>query len=118
MNGLYVFARSRAGRRTIDRSVGRVVPRYGVAARALTEWRQGGDLTAQVSTVFLGIDHSFMSDPHTPILFETMIFAVALPVLDEYQERYSAWDTALAGHQRAVAEVTTLLGPPIDDGES
>ncbi len=118
MNGLYVLHDREPVAALSTEAWGAWFRDTALRRVALTEWRQGGDLTAQVSTVFLGIDHSFRSDPHTPILFETMIFAVALPMLDEYQERYSSWDAALAGHQRAVAEVTTLLGPPIDDGES
>ncbi|HEY6143716.1 MAG TPA: hypothetical protein VIV55_09930 [Flavobacterium sp.] len=53
-----------------------------------------------VSTVFLGIDHSFRSD--VPILFETMIFGGEL---EGYQERYSTWDEAVKGHKRACDRV-------------
>jgi hypothetical protein len=51
-----------------------------------------------VSTVFLGIDHSF-SDDGPPIIFETMIFGGPF---DEYQWRYATWDEAAAGHKRLV----------------
>lgn len=51
----------------------------------------------RVSTVFLGLDHSF-SDGE-PILFETMIFGGEH---NEYQERYSTWEEAEAGHKQAV----------------
>ena len=51
----------------------------------------------RVSTVFLGIDHSF--DGGVPILFGTMIFGGEH---DEYQERYATWEEAEVGHQRAV----------------
>jgi len=48
-----------------------------------------------ISTVFLGIDHSFGDGP--PLLFETMIFAP-----DEvYCERCSTWEQAEAQHQKA-----------------
>ena len=50
----------------------------------------------RVSTVFLGLDHSFTGG--TPILFETMIFGAE----EEYQERYATWQEAEAGHQLAV----------------
>lgn len=54
----------------------------------------------RVSTVFLGIDHShsyiFGGEP---LLFETMIFGGEH---DEYCERYSTWEEAEAGHQRAI----------------
>ncbi len=50
-----------------------------------------------VSTVFLGLDHSFGSGP--PLLFETMVFGGKL---DQEQERYSTWDEAEAGHKSMV----------------
>lgn len=54
---------------------------------------------ARVSTVFLGLDHRFgTSGP--PLLFETMIFGGPH---DGYQQRYSTWDEAQAGHAAAVA---------------
>lgn len=51
----------------------------------------------RVSTVFLGIDSGWGNEK--PQLFETMIFG---GVHNEYQERYSTWDEAEAGHKRAV----------------
>ena len=51
-----------------------------------------------VSTVFLGIDHSADGGE---ILFETMIFAKGSP-LDQYQERCTTYEEALAGHAKAV----------------
>lgn len=51
----------------------------------------------KVSTVFLGIDHGFGSDK--PVLFETMVFGGEH---DQYQDRYSTWDEAEAGHQKAI----------------
>lgn len=55
---------------------------------------------ARVSTVFLGLDHSFGSGP--PLLFETMIFGGPH---NDYQERYSTWEEAEAGHAKALALV-------------
>jgi hypothetical protein len=52
-----------------------------------------GDIT--VSTVFLGLDHSFFGGP--PVLWETMIFGGEH---DEDQERYTSQADALAGHAR------------------
>lgn len=52
-----------------------------------------------VSTVFLGIDHNFLSKGD-PILFETMIFGGG----NEFQERYSTWDEAEEGHNRVLHE--------------
>ena len=51
----------------------------------------------EVSTVFLGLDHSFGGG--TPLLFETMIFGGKH---NHYQERYATWEGAEAGHRRAV----------------
>jgi len=53
-----------------------------------------------ISTVFLGLDHSFGKGP--PLLFETMIFGGKF---DSYQERYSTWEQAEAGHLRAIMAV-------------
>lgn len=47
-----------------------------------------------VSTVFLGIDHSFGCGP--PILFETMVFGGKL---DQEQDRCSTWEQAEAMHK-------------------
>jgi len=68
------------------------------------------ELSAEVnvSTVFLGLDHRFGRDG-PPILFETMIFGGPH---DEYQERYSTWDEAVAGHKRALALASS---PPTHD---
>jgi len=52
----------------------------------------------KVSTVFLGLDHSFGHGP--PLLFETMIFGGEH---DQYQERFETWEQAEAGHKVAVA---------------
>lgn len=50
-----------------------------------------------VSTIFLGLDHSFFTD--APQLFETMIFGGEQ---DGYQERYSTWEEAEKGHEQAI----------------
>ena len=50
-----------------------------------------------ISTVFLGLDHSFGYG--APVLFETMIFDGEH---DSYQDRYVTWAEAEAGHRRAV----------------
>lgn len=62
-----------------------------------------------VSTVFMGIDHSFGDGP--PLIFETMVFRGPL---DEHQWRYSTWGEAEAGHARVVAAVKGGYDP--DDG--
>jgi hypothetical protein len=49
--------------------------------------------SCRVSTVFMGLDHSFGSGP--PILFETLIFGGPM---DSEGERYSTYDEAEQGH--------------------
>lgn len=53
----------------------------------------------KVSTVFLGLDHSF-GFSGAPILFETMIFGGEH---DQYQDRYATREEAIAGHAKALA---------------
>jgi len=55
---------------------------------------------ADVSTVFLGLDHSFGGGP--PQIFETMVFG---GLYDEEQIRYSTWDEAVAGHNKMVEAI-------------
>lgn len=63
----------------------------------------------RVSTVFLGLDHSFGGDP--PILFETMIFGAdeASDMHETYCKRYATWAEAEAGHHVAVKRAAELL---------
>ena len=58
---------------------------------------------ARVSTVFLGLDHSFGGNK--PLLFETMIFGGEH---DDYQERYTTWEEAEAGHKKAVEMIAKV----------
>jgi hypothetical protein len=57
-----------------------------------------------VSTVWLGLDHSWGYGP--PLFFETMIFGLKGELAD-YQERYSSEDAARKGHERAVNLLVT-----------
>jgi|SRR3954469_11582606 hypothetical protein len=65
---------------------------------------------ARVSTVFLGLDHGYGDGP--PLIFETMIFGGQH---DAYQERYSTWQEAEAGHKRAVVMVKQEAWPASPD---
>ena|SRR3990167_1756819 len=58
----------------------------------------------RVSTVFLGLDHSFKLGIQ-PILFETMIFGGEK---DGYQSRYATWEQAIDGHKFACSKVFAL----------
>lgn len=52
-----------------------------------------------ISTVWLGINHRFYEgEPH---IFETIVF-VADNFDGIYMDRYSTWDEAVAGHEKAV----------------
>lgn len=55
----------------------------------------------RVSTVFLGLDHSFVPDA-VPVLFETMVFGGPL---DQEMERYTTREAALVGHKDMVKRV-------------
>jgi hypothetical protein len=54
-----------------------------------------------VSTVFLGLDHSYREGP--PVLWETMVFPSEDDFSELYMERYTSREDALEGHARAVA---------------
>lgn len=64
----------------------------------------GEDGAPTVSTVWLGIDHSFGRGE--PLIFETMVFGGPL---DQEQERYSTEAAALEGHQRMVERVRAAV---------
>jgi hypothetical protein len=57
----------------------------------------------EVSTVFLGLDHSYSG--HTPLLFETMVFGMD----DEIQERWTMWEEAEKGHKAVLEKVYAVL---------
>ena len=83
---------------------------YSVVAQ---HWIRGW----MVSTVWLGLDHSFSYIEGTPpVIFETMVFppgdeAGAHGIRSEdYCERYSTEEAAQAGHDRALSWVREKLG--------
>ena len=61
---------------------------------------------AEVSTVFLSLDHNWRGGQ--PILFETMIFGGDF---DGWQDRYHTWAEAAAGHRRVVAALRAGRDP-------
>lgn len=61
-----------------------------------------------VSTVFLGIDHSFGEGPE--LLYETMVFDSGTE-LDEDPIRYSTYDAAEKGHEEVLKRLRDLLTP-------
>lgn len=67
----------------------------------------------RVSTVFLAMNHNWSMDPDSPpILFETMVFGAHAEgeYAESYCDRYSTWDEAEKGHERAVEYARRLLG--------
>lgn len=76
----------------------------------------------EVSTVFLGLDHSWSGV--RPLLFETMAFqqanspAAAALVDLVGQPRCSTWAEAEAQHERALAEVRAWKEPTMTDTET
>lgn len=61
-----------------------------------------------VSTVFLGIDHSFqLGTPDIPVLFESMVFRGKL---DETCWRYRSYIEAKRGHEKLVRAVRRGYG--------
>jgi hypothetical protein len=87
----------------------KLIGRLAVPCGDLLDWarwletadRHVGDTrigVLRVSTVFLGLDHSFGRGE--PLLFETMIFGDGE---DGYQVRTPTWDAAQKAHAEAVA---------------
>jgi hypothetical protein len=75
------------------------------------------DLGVTVSTIFLGLDHSFSAGKSEPVLFETMAFVPQDRVLlgrlydqEEYeQRRYCTYAQAMAGHAEVVARMQAVV---------
>ena len=66
----------------------------------------------RVSTVFLGLDHSFsrfFGVVAAPLVFETMIFADNANPQHCDMERCSTWDEAVEQHARVVARLKKEL---------
>lgn len=96
-------------------SVGRWIALFeDTAARVVASTVVGlpGGGTAQVSTVWLGLDHNY-SGTGPPLIFETMVFFEAGRYdSDDWCARSSTREEALAAHQEGVAwaESLGLLG--------
>ena len=78
---------------------------------------EGGTL---VSTVFLGMDHSFgmvlYPDPCTPILWETAVFPKG-DWIEETMLRFTTKARAIAAHDELVMEIQERLAPSKDEIE-
>lgn len=72
------------------------VKKHGTTVAESSFLDTGGE-KIQVSTVFLGLDHSYNST--IPILWETMVFG---GLLNQEQQRYASFQEALKGHNEVV----------------
>lgn len=69
-----------------------------------------GDGSIDVSTVFLGLDHSF--GRAAPVLWETMVFVkegVTIEGIAGYMDRYTSREDALQGHAAICAYVQRAI---------
>jgi hypothetical protein len=64
-----------------------------------------------VSTVFLGLDHSFMPDPPAPEIFETALFIKETGIEDIF--RCATWDQSLVIHRLMVNGSVERFGQPV-----
>ena len=62
-----------------------------------------GEHIVRVSTVYLGLDHSFFGG--IPLIFETMMFSTDESI-DQGQWRYATKEQAIRGHADVLAQVT------------
>lgn len=95
---------------------GRLREEYGnirVAYTKIGRHRRRRATRAVVSTVWLGIDHSFSLDG-PPVIFETMVFG---GLLDMETHRYTTREYALIGH-RAVVELVREANEKLDARET
>jgi len=67
---------------------------------------------ADVSTVWLGLDHGWGGG--APVIFETMIFGGEH---DQFQDRYTTEEEAVAGHARVVEALRRGDSPDQEDTE-
>ena len=84
---------------------------FETADRRVAVWEFGPIL---VSTVFLGLDHSFaryLNPEAPPILFETMLFVCGDGV---HQTRCSTWSEAEDMHRAAIAYLCSMWRRPIE----
>ena len=84
------------GRKTVSCDLMTLAKAMNNVANRRIERTQIND-EVHVSTVFLGLDHSFGEGP--PLLFETMVFGGDM---DQEEDRYTTYDQAEAGHKAMV----------------
>jgi hypothetical protein len=74
---------------------------FGTIGQGRTVLRQWAARDAEVSTVFLSLDHNFMQNG-PPVLWETLVFG---GVFDGHMNRYTSRLDALTGHAAMLALV-------------
>lgn len=79
---------------------------------AYTSVAQTEESGYRVSTVWLGLNHRFMSEG-PPVIFETMIFGPD-DWSGEYCERHATEAAALAGHDQAVMHLRHKILPQVN----
>lgn len=62
-----------------------------------------------ISTVFLGLDHSFLPGSSRPLLFETMIYGGPKGGFLDFQKRYSTREEAIIGHNWALENLERIV---------
>lgn len=56
-----------------------------------------------ISTVWLGLNYRYDDEKDLPpLVFETMILDTKTDEWEDYQKRYSTWEEAELGHERAI----------------
>lgn len=98
-----------------------------VGVRDVLEWARGMEKCrrvaldrvgiVEVSTVFLGLDHSFRLEG-PPVLYETMVFRPTAPDGERWaglQFRYCTREEALAGHADVMAMAETGQFDPVTE---
>ena len=85
------------GRKAVPATLQQWAKWYESADRRVQQTRVGA---VRVSTVFLGLDHSFGGD--APLLFETMVFGGPM---DEECHRCTTWQQAVEQHEAVLEAV-------------
>lgn len=96
---------------------GEAFEKYGEDRIIGSNEMENGELSIRISTVFIGLDHSFGSG--SPLWFETMIFGFPEDHYDhEYTARYETWKEARSGHRAQVRRMLQRGFRPVDDASS
>lgn len=73
------------------------------------------ELKMDISTVWLGLDHGWLSDGAAPLIFETMIFTCGDDdhELSQWCRRYSTEEQARTGHAEALELAKAAMADPV-----